>query len=315
VTFTAKLKNRIKQNDLARILIEERKRKKYEKLAKTVPDREFIESLYEKRIGRKPDLDNPRTFTEKLQWLKLNYRNRDIPLASDKYEAKKYIERAGFPDLLIPTLAVYDSADEISPDDLPEKFIIKATHGSGWNFICTDKNSFDLKRKRRIMNSWLKQNLYVYGREWNYREQTPRLIVEPLIDDKPLVDYKFLCFNGVCRAVQVNHDENGIHYVDYYDSDWNLYRDMSSGTADIFGKAIDKPKKFDRMKEIAENISGKFPFVRVDFYNVDEKIYFGEMTFFPGSGFWRITPEKYDKMFGEWLNIEELFNEQNCQNN
>ena len=165
------------------------------------------------------------------------------------------------------------------------------------------------------MNSWLKQNLYVYGREWNYKEQTPRLIVEPLIDDKPLVDYKFLCFNGSCRAVQVNHDESGIHYVDYYDSDWNLYRDMSSGTADIFGKSIEKPKNFDEMKEIAENISGKFPFVRVDFYNVDEKIYFGEMTFFPGSGFWRITPEIYDKMFGSWLNIEELFNEQNCQNN
>ncbi|MBQ4245139.1 MAG: hypothetical protein II702_09510, partial [Clostridia bacterium] len=183
MTFTAKLKNRIKQNDLARILIEERKRKKYEKLAKTVPDREFIESLYEKRIGRKPDLDNPRTFTEKLQWLKLNYRNPDIPLASDKFEAKKYMERLGYSALLIPTLAVYDSADEINLDDLPEIFIIKATHGSGWNFICTDKSKFDLKKKRGIMNSWLKQNLYVYGREWNYKEQTPRLIVEPLIDD------------------------------------------------------------------------------------------------------------------------------------
>ena len=302
----SEIKKAIKQNDFARILIEERKRKKYTALAKKVPDRKFIEELYEKRIGRKPDLDSPQTFTEKLQWLKLNYRDPDLPRAFDKYEAKKFIAQKGFSDLLIPTLAVYDSVDEINLDDLPDEFIIKATHGSGWNYICKNKQTFNLKAKKKIMSSWIKQNLYVYGREWNYKEQKPRLIVEPLIDDKPLVDYKFLCFNGTCMAVQVNHDDNGVHFVDYYNSEWNLFPDMSSGTAPIYGKSLAKPDIFDEMKTIAEKLAKDFPFARVDLYDVNGRIYFGEITFFPGSGFWHITPEKYDRMFGEWLALPEL---------
>ena len=298
-----KIKEAIKRNPAARFLIEERKRREYQKLAQTVSDRDFIEALYEKRIGRKPDLDHPVTYTEKLQWLKLHYRDPAIPRASDKYEAKQYIAERGFPELLIPTLAVYDSAEEIDPDALPAQFIIKATHGSGWNFICRDKRSFNLSAKRKIMNTWLHENLYIYGREWNYKEQTPRLIVEPLMDTKPLVDYKFLCFNGVCRAMQVNHDEAGTHYVDYYDGDWNLFPDMSSGTADISGRALPKPEQFEEMKAIAEQLAAPFPFVRVDLYLIRGRIYFGEMTFFPGSGFWKITPEKYDRMFGAWLEI------------
>ncbi len=309
----SKIKNTIKQNDFARILIEEHKRKKYTSLAEKVSDREFIEKLYEKRIGRKPDLDSPQTFTEKLQWLKLNYRNPDIPRASDKYEAKKYIAEKGFSDLLIPTLAVYDSADEINLDELPDEFIIKATHGSGWNYICKNKQTFNLKAKKKIMNSWLKQNLYVYGRERNYKEQKPRLIVEPLIDDKPLVDYKFLCFNGECKAVQVNHDYAGVHYVEFYDSEWNLFPDMSSGTAPVSGKPLPKPAAFGKMKNTAENLAKSFIFVRADLYDTDGRIYFGEMTFFPGSGFWHITPEKYDRMFGEWLEIKEFIDEENTE--
>lgn len=300
------LKEKIKSNALARLLIEERKRLLYTRDARRYSDREFIERLYERKIGRKPDLDHPVTFTEKLQWLKLHYRDPAIPRASDKYEAKKYIAERGFPELLIPTLAVYDSADEIDLDKLPDQFILKATHGSGWNFICRDKASFDLPSKRKIMNSWLKQNLYIYGREWNYKERTPRLIAEPLMDDKPLVDYKFLCFNGVCRALQINHDDNGTHYVDYYDEDWNLFPDMSSGTADISGMPLPKPERFDEMKAIAEQLAAPFPFVRVDLYDIRGEIYFGEMTFFPGSGFWKITPPSYDNTFGAWLTLPGL---------
>ena len=300
-----KIKEAIKRNPAARYLIEERKRREYQKLAQTVSDRDFIEALYEKRIGRKPDLDRPTTYTEKLQWLKLNYRDPAIPRASDKYEAKKYIAERGFPALLIPTLAVYDSADDIDLQALPAQFIIKATHGSGWNFICRDKATFNLPAKRKIMNTWLHEDLSIYGREWNYKEQTPRLIVEPLMDTKPLVDYKFLCFNGTCKAVQVNHDANGTQYVDYYDENWNLFSDMSSGTADISGKPLPKPQCFDQMKTIAEQLAAPFPFVRVDLYDIHGRIYFGEMTFFPGSGFWKITPESYDRMFGEWMELPE----------
>lgn len=303
MTVLWKLKEAIKRNAFARNLIEKRKRRKYQQLAATVSDRDFIETLYENRIGRKPDLEHPATYTEKLQWLKLHYRDPAIPRASDKYEAKNYIAERGFPELLIPTLAVYNSAEEIDLSALPEQFIIKATHGSGWNFICRDKRSFNLPAKRRIMRTWLQENLYIYGREWNYKEQTPRLIVEPLMDIKPLVDYKFLCFNGVCRAMQVNHDRDGVHYIDCYDGEWNLFTDMDSSVADHSGVPLPKPEKFEEMKAIAEQLAAPFPFVRVDLYLIRGKIYFGEMTFFPGSGFWKITPEKYDRMFGEWLEI------------
>lgn len=297
------IKKSIKKNPVALYLIVLRKKRKYEKYAKKYSDREFIEMLYKKSIGRVPNLDNPKCFTEKLQWLKLNYRDSSIPVCSDKYEAKKYIEQLGYSDLLIPTLHVYDTADDFNTDDLPDEFIVKATHGSGWNVICRDKEKIDWKHTRKTMDSWLHQNLYIFGREWNYKNQKPRLIVEPLMDTKPLVDYKFLCFNGECKAMQVNHDENGIHYVDLYDSEWNLIENMSTGTAPIYGKQIPKPSDFEKMKDIAQKLSTPFPFVRIDLYNINGKIYFGEMTFFPGSGFWKITPEKNDYLFGEWLDI------------
>ncbi|MBQ6067372.1 MAG: glycosyl transferase [Clostridia bacterium] len=305
MTLLWQIKQRIKNNPHARVLIEERKRRRYTRYVKQYSDREFIERFYEQKVGRKPDLDDPKTFTEKLQWLKLNYRDPDIPRASDKYEAKQYIAERGFPELLIPTLAVYHNADEIDLSKLPDKFILKATHGSGWNFICRDKASFDLPARRKIMNAWLKQNLYIYGREWNYKEQTPRLIAEPLMDDKPLVDYKFLCFNGVCRALTVNHDDNGTHYIDFYDSDWNLIPEMKADIADHSCKPLPKPERFDEMKAIAEKLAAPFPFVRVDLYDIRGEIYFGEMTFFPGSGFWHITPETYDETFGAWLTLPE----------
>lgn len=300
------IKEYIKSNPVAYRVIENNKKKRYQKYAEKYSDREFVEILYRKFIGREPDLDNPKTYTEKLQWLKLNYRNPDIPLCSDKYEAKRYIERQGYSDLLIPTLAVYDSADDIDIDKLPDEFIIKATHGSGWNVICRDKNKIDWKHTKKIMNTWLSENLYIYGREWNYKEQIPRLIVEPLMDTKPLIDYKFICFNGKCKAMQVNHDdESGKHYIDMYDGDWNLIPDMDSSVALHSGRPLPKPSQFYEMRDIAEKLAKPFPFVRVDLYNIKGKIYFGEMTFFPGSGFWKITPEKYDTMFGEWIELTE----------
>lgn len=299
------IKKFIKSNSAALSVIEARKRKKYIAYAAKYSDREFIDMLYRKNIGRTPDLDDPHTFTEKLQWLKLNYRDPDIPICSDKYEAKRYIERKGLGNLLIPTLAVYENADDIDPAALPDEFIIKATHGSGWNVICRDKSAIDWKHVKRVMNTWLSQNLYIYGREWNYEKQTPRLIAEPLMDTKPLVDYKFMCFNGICRAMQVNHDIGSRHFVDYYDGDWNLIPDMNCGRADITGKALPKPSQFAEMKSIAEELAKPFPFVRVDLYNINGRIYFGEMTFFPGSGFWRITPEKYDRQFGDMLTLPE----------
>lgn len=298
------IKRIIKSNSLALYIIESSKRRRYARYAEQYSDREFVEILYQKaNEGRLPNLNEPKTFTEKLQWLKLYYREPKIPICSDKVEVKKYLEEKGYAHLLIPTLAIYDSVDELCIDELPDDFILKASHGSGWNVICHNKNKINWKRTKKIMSTWLKQNLYVYGREWNYKEQIPRLIVEPLMDTKPLVDYKFMCFNGRVRAMQVNHDEDGKHYVDFYDGDWNLIPEMGCGVAPCSGKAIPKPAQFDEMKEIAEELSQPFPFVRVDLYNIKGAIYFGEMTFFPGSGFWSISPQQQDLAFGEWLKL------------
>lgn len=304
--FIKKVKNTIKKNPMMLYLISARKRIHFQKLAEKCDDKTFINDLYKKANGRYPDLENPTLFTEKLQWLKLNYRDKRIPLCSDKYEAKKYISKLGYSDLLIPTLAVYDSVQELNIDDLPEEFIIKATHGSRWNIICRDKKKIDWFHEKKTMGTWLKQNLYIYGREWNYKEQTPRLIVEPLMDTKPLIDYKFMCFNGKCKAMQVNHDINKKHYVDFYDDNWNLMKDMCCGNVDNYGIAIPKPDKFEEMKKIAENLAAPFPFVRVDLYYINGRIYFGEMTFFPGSGMWHITPQERDKEFGDWLDLSHI---------
>lgn len=307
MTAVREIKNTIKKNPFALYFVELRKKFIYQNYLKKYSDREFVEKHYLKVIGRKPDIDNPKLFTEKLQWLKLNYRDKNIPICSDKYEAKGYIENQKIENLnIIPNLAVYNSADELDLVKLPEEFIIKATHGSGWNVICRDKSKIDWKNTKKVMNTWLKENLYVYGREWNYKEQTPRLIVEPLMDTKPLVDYKFICCNGKCRAMQVNHDDGDKHFVDYYDGEWNLFPDMCCGVADNYGKAIPKPEQFYEMRDIAEKLAKPFPFVRVDLYNIKGKIYFGEMTFFPGSGFWKITPEKYEKIFGDFIELPEI---------
>ncbi len=298
-----RIKKKIKSNSAALYLISVYKRIHFQRLAEKYDDKAFVEMLYNKANGKFPDLENPSDFTEKLQWLKLNYRDKNIPVCSDKYEAKKYIAGLGYSELLIPTLAVYDNAEDIDIDKLPEEFIIKATHGSGWNIICRNKEKIDWFHAKKTMNTWLKQNLYIYGREWNYKEQTPRLIIEPLMDSKPLIDYKFMCFNGKCRAMQVNHDIGSRHYVDFYDDEWNLLDNMNCGVADNYGVAIPKPNKFEEMKKIAECLAKPFPFVRVDLYYIYGKIYFGEMTFFPGSGFWHITPEEKNTEFGKWLNL------------
>ncbi len=300
-----RIKDLLKKNPLIFYLVEKRKNLLYSHYAKVYDDETFIRMLYRKfNHGREPDLENPKRFTEKLQWLKLHYRNPDIPICSDKVEAKKYIAAHGFPELVVPTIAVYDSPDEIDIGKLPENFILKASHGSGWNIICRgEKASMDWGRIRKTMGVWLSENLYILGREWNYKEQTPRILAEELLDSKTLVDYKFMCFNGKCRAQQVNHEIGGRKYVDIYDSDWRLIPDFCTGVAPHSDLQLPKPDKFDEMKAIAEKLAAPFPFVRVDLYNVNGKIYFGEMTYFPGSGFWTVTPEERDFEFGSWLEL------------
>lgn len=269
-------------------------------------DFSYVKNTYKKRFGREINLKNPETYTEKLQWLKLFYRNIDMPVCSDKYEVRKYLADNGYAALLNEMIGVYTNANEIDFDKLPTKFVAKATHGSSWNLICKNKQQLNEKVWKKIMNSWLKLNLYVFGREWNYKNLQPRIIIEKFLENEPLNDYKFMCFNGVPRAMQINNDRNGKHYVDFYDINWNKF-DFTYRNYTKSQHIVDKPKNFEKMVAFASELSKPFPFVRVDFYDLGDRIVFGELTFFPGGGLLPLEPEEngYDSLLGSWLNLPE----------
>ena len=282
-----------------------------EKFAMTfISDVSDIKKTYKKRFHRCINLKNPETFCEKLQWLKLFYREPLMVRCSDKYEIHNYLEEIGFGYLGNMVIGVYDNADEIDFDSLPNKFVAKATHGSGWNLICKDKSKINWKQATKTMNSWLDLNLFVFGREWNYRDIKPRIIVEKYLDYTPLYDYKFMCFNGVPKYVQLNSDIGDNHYVDFYDlDDWKHLPITYSGFSRS-PKDVEKPAQIEKMINLATALSSPFPFVRVDFYNFNGIVILGELTFFPSSGLRPLIPEEYnfDKKFGSLLELPEANN-------
>ena len=267
-------------------------------------DKAYIESTYKKRFGRTINLKNPETYTEKLQWLKLFYRNDKMPIVTDKYEVHQYLTNLGYEDILNDVIGVYDNANEIDFDALPKSFVAKTTQGCSSNLICKDKNQLDWEKWQKIMNSWLKLNVYAFGREWNYKDIKARIIIEELIEHQPLIDYKFMCFNGEPKYLQINNDLGGVHYVDFYNIDWTRV----SFTYNKFQKSnhvLPIPPQFEEMKTLARELSKPFPYVRVDFYNPPGKIIFGELTFFPGSGLLPLIPldSNYDEFLGSQLDL------------
>ena len=273
-------------------------------------DLKYIQRTYRERFEEEINLAEPRTFQEKLQWLKLFYRDSDMPVCSDKYRIREYLEKKGCAWLANEVIGVYTDARDIPFEQLPQKFVAKATHGSGWNIICDDKAAIDWPAKVKILNDWLKLNLYVFGREWNYKDVQPRIIVEKHLDHTPLNDYKYMCFNGEPRFMQLNNDFEGNHYVDFYKIDtWEHFPCTYGPYHFSADRIIEKPKQHEKMMEIARDLSSQFPFVRVDFYNFDETIVLGELTFFPGGGFWPFTPREpgktYDLEVGTYLQLPE----------
>lgn len=270
-------------------------------------DYKYICKTYKKRFGREINLACPKTYTEKLQWLKLFYREPRIPVCTDKYLVRKYLEDLGYGYLCNELIGVYDDARKINYSTLPDMFVAKATHGSSWNLICKDKTTLEWNDEVRIMNIWLKLNLFVFGREWNYKDLKPRIVIEKFLDHTPLNDYKFMCFNGEPLYMQLNNDFDGAHYVDFYElKEWE-HLPFTYGKYRKSDRKIDKPKQFDTMMQLARELSKPFPFVRVDFYNFDDCIVFGELTFFPGGGLLPLNPVEtgYDQILGEKLQLPE----------
>ncbi len=273
-----------------------------------IPDKIYLKILYYNTIGKKINLKKPQTFNEKLQWLKLYNRNDLYTVMVDKYEVKQYVKNVIGDEYIIPTIGVYSTFDEIDFDKLPNQFVIKCTHDSGGVIICKDKEKLNIIEARKKINKCLKTNFFYCGREWPYKNVKPRIIVEELINDHrndDLNDYKFMCFNGKVRCSFVCTERRSLEglKVTFFDIDWNkmpFERHYPSSS-----KKIDKPKNYAKMIELAEKLSRDIPFARIDFYEANEKIYFGEITFFPGSGLEEFSPEIWDYTLGSWISLPE----------
>lgn len=276
-------------------------------LAKVMSDQAFIKLYYRLRMGRRLNLSNPRTYNEKLQWLKLNYRRPEMVQVVDKFAVREYVASTVGPEILIPVHGVYDSPDEIEPDSLPDAFVLKPTHGSGWVMICRDKSQFDWDHAKARLKSWQKRNYYYHAREWAYKHVPPRIVCEELLQDQDgnvPPDYKVFCFGGTPRFIHVDNDRFGDHRRDFFDIDWNrLDVEMRYPVSD---GAIERPRRLPEMLRYAAALSKPFPFCRVDFYSVGDRIYFGEITFFPGNGIQIIRPSEFDIAWGEMLELPTM---------
>ena len=270
-------------------------------------DETFLKIKYRLIMGKKLNLENPKTFNEKLQWLKLYDRKDIYTTMVDKYEAKKYVANIIGEEYIIPTLGIYNSFEEIDFSKLPNQFVIKPTHTSGDIYICKDKNKIDYKKLKKEVNRWLKRKYYYFHREWPYKNIKPRIIIEKYMTEKnskELKDYKIMCFNGkaMCSFVCSERTSDiGLH-VDFYDLNWNkLPFKRHYPNSDII---IKKPFNYKLMIKLAEKLSQNTIFLRVDFYEINKKIYFGELTFYPGSGFEEFSPNKYDEIIGNMLEMK-----------
>lgn len=296
---------KIKKNPWVLWIWNEKRRIQGNKEYKKISDEDFIKKFYKDAFGEELDLQNPVTFNQKLNWLKLNCKNLNGTKCADKYEVREYIKSKGYGYILNELIGVYDNVNEINIDELPKKFVLKATHGSGWNLIVKDKNKIKWTPWKLIMKSWLKQNFYYYGREWVYKDMKPRIICEKYLEDSnnELLDYKIYCFNGVPKFIQIDVDRFTNHTANYYDTDWKemnfQYDDEHSG------REIEKPKNLEDMLEISKVLSEEFEHVRVDFYEVDGKLYFGEMTYFTAAGTGKFNPKEYDQIIGSWLKLDK----------
>lgn len=267
-------------------------------------DRKFIEKKFFLRMNKKLNLNNPQTFNEKLQWLKLYDRNPAYTKMVDKYEAKKYVADIIGREYIIPTLGVWEKFEDIDFSKLPNQFVLKCTHDSGGLVICKDKSKFNIKEAKRKITESLKKNYFYSGREWPYKNVKPRIIAEQYMVDESgteLKDYKFFCFNGEPKLLFIAKDRPYATKFNYYDM--NFKKLPFKQHYENFNDCIEKPKGFDKMVELSKKLSKNIPHVRVDFYDINGKVYFGELTFYHFSGFEKFEPEDWDRTLGDMLKL------------
>lgn len=272
-----------------------------------LPDKLFLQIYYFAKFKKLCNFKNPKTFSEKLQWIKLYDHNPKYTNMVDKFEAKKYVSKIIGREYIIPTLGVYDSFDNIDFDKLPNQFVLKCTHDSGGLVICRDKKLFSISEAREKINASLNFNYYYISREWPYKNVKPRIIVEKYMENSKLgglIDYKFYCFNGQPQFLYIssgmeNHKTARISFITL---DWKKapYERVDYKT---FEELPSKPTKLDEMIKISEKLSEGIPFIRVDLYQIGDQVYFSELTLFPCGGLMIFKNSKYDYELGEKLKL------------
>ena len=270
-----------------------------------VDPEKYIKALFYKRMGYPLNLEDPQTYSEKLQWLKLYWHLPLLTMLVDKYAVKDFVRERIGDEYIIPTIAVWDKVSEINWDDLPNQFVLKCTHDSGGLVICKNKSHLDRRHSIRLLKRSMSKNYYYYGFEWPYKNVKPRIIAEKYMEDtitKELRDYKFFCFDGNVKALFIATDRNkeGVEVkFDFFDENFNHlpFKQGHENAATI----PEKPICFEEMKILASRLSKGLPHVRVDLYEVDGRVFFGEMTFFHHGGWTKFDPEKWDNIFGSWL--------------
>lgn len=268
-------------------------------------DEAFVKAYYWCNVGHKLHLTPPVAFTEKIQWLKLNDKRQEFTKMVDKYEAKKYVASIIGEQYIIPTLGVWNRVEDIDFDSLPNKFVLKCTHDSGGVVICKDKSSFDKDRAMKKLGKAMKRNFIAVTREYPYKDVTPMIIAEEYKEDVSgeLKDYKIFCFNGEPKFLKVDFDRFSDHHANYYNLNWELLDFGEAAIPPNPKKKIKCPDNLGKMIEIGHKLSKNIPFVRVDLYNLNGFIFFGELTFFPASGFGAFEPKEWDYKLGSILKL------------
>lgn len=268
-------------------------------------DEKYLQKLYYSIFGKELRLNNPQTYNEKLQWLKLYNRKKEYTEMVDKARAKEYVSKIIGSDYVIPTIGIYDSFSNIDFSSLPNQFVIKCTHDSGGIVICRDKSSFDQKTAFRKIQKSLKNNYYLQWREWPYKDVPHKIIIEQYMEDqntRELRDYKFFTFGGKVKLMFIATDRQSTSEetkFDFFDENYN-HLNINNGHPNAHS-IPQKPENFELMKELAEKLSVGIPHLRVDFYEINGKVYFGELTFFHWSGLVPFEPEEWDEIMGEWI--------------
>ena len=270
-------------------------------------DEKYLRLLFRLRMGRKLDLDNPKTFCEKLQWLKIHGREEIYTTMADKYLAKQFIAGIIGEKYVVPLLGVWDRFDDIDFDALPDKFVLKCNHDSGSAIICRDKTKLDKENARKILEKSLKTDYFILKREWPYKNINRRIIAEEYLEDEPgvnLFDYKFFCLNGIPRIMYVIEGASDNPTEAFFDMEQNyLDLEMEDPRPKIPPRL---PDCFDEMKRLAAELSDGVPFLRVDFFCVKGRLYVGELTFFHESGFGEIKPKEWDEKLGNMLDLSRV---------